>query len=142
MTDSLTFLERIALHWGDEEFSDNIESYLSTLPPIPSDNTDDAGHDHSLHDFYKGFVALIDTTLESFQQKEGLSAEEFMARCRAEHDAGDGNSAGHRILEGILVGSSFEAFLSLAKGYQLEQNERCVDEEYEDGDGGEGEGVS
>ena len=119
-TDTLSFVQRIAAHYEEGTISDDLEAFLATVPSIPA--TDDLGHDHTLHDFYQQFVKLIDGNLEIFQTAEKISEQEFVAKCQSEQNSCDEDSPVHRILNSILAGSSFEAFIALVRAFQQEQD--------------------
>ena len=121
-TETLSFLQRIALYYEEGTISDELEAFLETVPSIPA--TDDLGHEHALHDFYQQFVKIIEVNLQIFRAAEKLSEEEFVARCQVEQSScDDEDSPGHRIVNSILAGSSFEAFIALVRAFQEEQDE-------------------
>eukprot|EP00759_Apiculatamorpha_spiralis_P036582 PhF_6_TR36750/c0_g1_i1/m.54093 len=120
-----TFLDRILEHYETSTLSDDIETFLSQLPPIEKPTDPSAGYPHEVHAYFQQFVQIIENNLQSFRMKEGLSEEMFIMQCQKEQQNEDGGCGerGKRIIDSILCGASFDAFVNVVHDYQAEMAE-------------------
>ncbi|KAJ9446507.1 hypothetical protein DIPPA_13559 [Diplonema papillatum] len=112
----MSFIERVAGWYGEGTLQDELEAFLDEC----GDQVDTAAHEqnHENKLYYDKFTAAIDRALTGFCKEEGITEQEFFAKC--EEDSSKCESS-NKILSAILNGASYEAFLSLVKDWQQEQ---------------------